>query len=313
MNKVNVIRSTLLIFLFSASFACLTPDKTFAKTDLSMIDTDITFSKDEPFEGDTVRIFARVFNIGDTDVRGFIIFSNNTKEIADPQVISLKANTYDDVFIDWKAKAGDNKIEVKTIGLNPLDENPENNKTVSRGYFVDLDTDHDGIGNNKDLDDDNDGVSDDQEIILGTNPLNSDTDGDKVNDGIDAFPLDINESRDTDKDGVGDNKSPDADGDGLTTEDEVYKYGTNPLSTDSDNDGVPDKKEIEIKTNPSKADTDGDGIIDSKDGAPLDPSIGQASLIGGVAEWFESRPWLYAIFGALAVVVTIFVFRRKKD
>ncbi len=313
MKKLGAISTTLLILISALSFVFLPPNKAFGKTDLSITDTDITFSNDEPLDGDTIRIFARVFNIGDTDVRGFVSFLNNGKEIADPQSISIKTNTYDDVFIDWQAKPGSNKIEAKTTGLNPADDNPENNKVVSREYFVDLDTDSDGIGNVKDPDDDNDGVPDAQEAVLGTNPLSPDTDGDKVNDGIDAFPLDKTESRDTDKDGVGDNKSPDADGDGLTNEDEIYKYGTNPLNPDTDGDRVTDKQEITKGTDPNKTDTDDDGIIDSEDSAPLDASLGQASLIGTLTKWFEGRPWLYAILGALAVIITIFIFRRKKD
>lgn len=313
MKKIGLISASLLLIILSACFVFLPLGNASAKTDLSITDTDITFSKNEPLDGDTIRIFARVFNIGDTDVSGFVGFLNNGKEIADLQTISIKSSTYDDVFIYWKAKAGDNKIEAKIVGLNPADENPENNKIVIREYFVDLDTDLDGIGNKKDLDDDNDGVVDDQEIILGTNPLNPDTDGDKVNDSVDTFPLDKTESRDTDKDGVGDNKSPDADGDGLTNKDEIYKYGTNPLDVDTDGDGLADGREVEIKTDPNKADTDGDGIIDSQDKAPLDASIGQASLMGAIAKWFEGRPWLYAILGALAVIITIFIFRRKKD
>ena len=42
---------------------------------------------------------------------------------------------------------------------------------------------------------------------------------------------------------MGDNKDPDADGDGLTNQDEIQEYGTNPLSSDSDNDGLNDKQE----------------------------------------------------------------------
>lgn len=50
---------------------------------------------------------------------------------------------------------------------------------------------------------------------LGTDPLNPDTDGDGVIDGLDALPLDPTETVDTDGDGIGDNADPDDDGDGL--------------------------------------------------------------------------------------------------
>lgn len=72
-----------------------------------------------------------------------------------------------------------------------------------------LDTDKDGIGNNQDDDDDNEGLKDEEEInVTGTNPLLYDTDGDGVNDKEDAFPLDPNETVDTDQDGLGDNADP---------------------------------------------------------------------------------------------------------
>ncbi len=55
-----------------------------------------------------------------------------------------------------------------------------------------MDTDNDGIGNNKDTDDDNDGIA----------------------DADDAFPLDNTESVDTDGDGIGNNADLDDDNDG---------------------------------------------------------------------------------------------------
>jgi len=70
------------------------------------------------------------------------------------------------------------------------------------------DADEDGLGDFADEDDDNDGMLDITEQEIGTNPLNPDTDGDGVNDGDDVFPLDKNESKDSDEDGLGDNADP---------------------------------------------------------------------------------------------------------
>jgi len=53
-----------------------------------------------------------------------------------------------------------------------------------------LDTDGDGQCNNGDLDDDNDQLSDADEALVGTAPLDPDTDGDGIGDGFDDFPLD---------------------------------------------------------------------------------------------------------------------------
>ncbi len=119
-----------------------------------------------------------------------------------------------------------------------------------------VDTDGDGKGDNADTDDDNDGVldaddgfpldptywadqdkdgtpdendddldgdqlSDDQEEDLGTDPKVSDTDTDGVTDGVDAFPLDSKEQKDSDGDGTGDNSDDDMDGDGTANADDV--------------------------------------------------------------------------------------------
>jgi hypothetical protein len=59
-----------------------------------------------------------------------------------------------------------------------------------RNGIPDIDTDGDGILNHADTDKDNDGLLDFDEVILGTDPLLIDTDGDTYNDSVDAYPLD---------------------------------------------------------------------------------------------------------------------------
>lgn len=227
-----------------------------AKTDISLSETDITFSKEKIFAEDEIKIYARVFNVGDSDVFGFVVFSNNGKEITEPQQISLKPNTYDDVFINWKAKEGDNNIETKITGSNPMDDNLENNSIAKKSIFVDFDTDKDGIGDKNDIDIDNDGLTNEEEAEKKTNPKNFDTDRDNINDKIDIFPLDRNEWRDTDEDGVGDNSDADIDEDGISNEEEIHKYGTSPFNSDSDGDKTLDWIEISSGKNPNLADAD---------------------------------------------------------
>jgi hypothetical protein len=68
-----------------------------------------------------------------------------------------------------------------------------------------VDTDGDGIGDNKDTDDDNDGVPDSVEARLGTDSRRADTDGDGVGDGQDNCPLTPNaDQADGNGDGRGD-------------------------------------------------------------------------------------------------------------
>ena len=54
----------------------------------------------------------------------------------------------------------------------------------------------------------------------------------------------------------------DPDRDWLSTFEEYYFYGTNPLLNDTDNDGLLDGDEINIGTNPRSNDTDNDGLPD---------------------------------------------------
>ncbi len=300
-----------------ALFALLAFQSVLAKADLSINLSDVVFSKDEPMEGEEVRLFARVFNLGDEDVYGSVVFLNKNQQIAESQPISVRVNTYDDVFVDWMVEQGSYDIEVKIIETSPIDENLENNSVVKQDFFVDLDTDNDGTGNTYDSDDDNDNLSDDMEIANGTNPLIADTDGDGVGDEEDAFPLDKKEQKDSDSDGEGDNADWDDDNDGLKDEEELWIHKTDPLVFDTDKDELSDKEEIELGTSPLKADTDNDGVIDSRDVFPLDSSKAQASIFGIIRDFFEQREMpstkVFALAGlALFVILFLFLLRRKR-
>ncbi|TSC93834.1 MAG: calcium-binding protein [Parcubacteria group bacterium Licking1014_1] len=317
-----LISSFAAALLFVCGLAYLPMAAVFAKTDLSLAETDISFSKEEFFEGDLIRIFARAHNLGDTDVLGYVVFLLDGKEMAVLQPISAKINTYDDVFIDWKAKTGSHNIEVKITGLNPADENNENNKIAKKEVFVDSDTDKDEIGDKKDDDDDNDGLTDKQELAASTNPKEPDTDGDEIKDSVDVFPREKTEWQDTDNDGLGDNKDLDDDNDGIFDFEEIYELGANPKNPDTDNDGLNDKQEIEQKTDLKKEDTDSDGSIDSIDKFPIDPTKTGASLMdsarGFMADFMaagllNTKNSIYLIFGApIVLFVLFFLFRKKK-
>ena len=88
-------------------------------------------------------------------------------------------------------------------------------------------------------DSDGDGLNDDLEAELGTDPFNKDTDGDGLTDGEEYLTYKT------------DPLNPDSDFDGLTDGQEVLKYKTNPLERDTDKGGVADGHEvIEDKTDP---------------------------------------------------------------
>lgn len=267
------------------------PNFSFAKTDISISESDIIFSNSEPLAGESIKIYVRVFNLGDTDAYGDVMVSIKDKQTSNSQPVSLRPGTYDDIFITWQAETGLYDITAELSNLSSVDENTENNKAIKKDFFVDLDTDKDGTGDKKDADDDNDGLTDEEETNKNTNPLLADTDGDNVNDKIDTFALDNSEWRDTDGDKIGDNKDVDADGDGLSNQEEISDHGTNPLSQDSD----------------------GDGIIDSKDEFPLDKSKAGASLMDSITALINAKnsPYLFIAI-PFAIIILFLLFRRKK-
>ncbi|WP_244981472.1 adventurous gliding motility protein AgmC [Corallococcus exercitus] len=136
------------------------------------------------------------------------------------------------------------------------------------------------------VDSDNDGLTDAEEVVLGTNPNNPDTDGDGIPDGIEVKvggtdPLDD----DSDDDGITDGNE-DKDHDGIVDADE-----TDPKDIDTDDDGLTDgvetglttpqgddtdpskfvaDKDPSTKTNPLDGDTDDDGLLDGNEDANHD-------------------------------------------
>ncbi|WP_305816598.1 hypothetical protein [Photobacterium leiognathi] len=121
-----------------------------------------------------------------------------------------------------------------------------------------VDTDGDNIGNNKDTDDDNDGVLDSNDAFPEDKSETLDTDGDGVGDNADAFPADDSETLDTDGDGVGDNADA---------------FPADKSETlDTDGDGVGDNADAFSEDKSETLDTDGDGVGDNADAFPADDS-----------------------------------------
>lgn len=86
------------------------------------------------------------------------------------------------------------------------------------------------------LDPDNDGLDGDQELAIGTDPNNWDTNGNGLADGAEYFA------------------------------------GYDPTSWDTDGDGLTNSQELVLGTDPFLADTDRDGVPDAQDAFPLDPT-----------------------------------------
>ena len=135
----------------------------------------------------------------------------------------------------------------------------------------DYDGDNDSIrappGLTEDLDDDGDGASDLDEIANGTEPLNPDTDGDGLCDGINAVPGVCFAGPDP---YPNDPTMPiDTDGDGLPDDDSGWT-GPPYADDDDDNDGYSDVSEDacgsdSLDASSIPADMDGDAICDGDD------------------------------------------------
>ena len=127
---------------------------------------------------------------------------------------------------------------------------------------------------------DADGIADEREVVLGTDPDQTDSDGDGLADGFELNELGTNPALvDSDNDGMGDGferaagfdplaageEDLDPDEDGLSNAGE-YEYGCDPHRADSDGDLIDDGLEVyEHRTDPTLADTDAGGSSDFRE------------------------------------------------
>ena len=127
---------------------------------------------------------------------------------------------------------------------------------------VDVDQDNDGVADELDAFplDPNESVDTDNDGV--GNNADTDDDGDGVADSQDAFPLDNSESLDTDNNGIGNNADTDDDADGVADSVDAFPLD-NTESVDTDNDGI---------GNNADTDDDGDGVTDNVDAFALDNS-----------------------------------------
>jgi len=133
---------------------------------------------------------------------------------------------------------------------------------------------------------DGDGLVTAQEWYVGTDPFDTDTDGDGLGDQEETrirgvLPY----SADTDGDSV-DDGAEDPDGDGFTNIEEV-EAGTPPTFADIDGDNLTDPEEVEYGTDPRSADTDQDLLTDEEeirgpfDTDPVDNDTDDDGIIDG--------------------------------
>ena len=144
-------------------------------------------------------------------------------------------------------------------------------------------------------DSDGDGLTNDREAALGTDPLQPDSDGDRLPDREEVEarltnPLDTDTDDDRVQDGdevltsQTDPRNPDMDGDGRLDGDEIAG-GSDPRNPDTDGDGLRDGDEIKLQSDPRNPDSDGDGLQDGRESAtcPLarDPDSDDDGIVDG--------------------------------
>ena len=151
----------------------------------------IWYSKSPFFDGETVRIYTAIQNNSGDDLKGKVQFSKNNEPIGNAPFSALKGGLIQ-VWQDWQAQEGTYTISARIVDATP----PVSSSfaIAQQEVVVDKDTDKDNIGNTQDPDDDNDGLTDEKEQILGTDPLNPDTDGDNIKDGNDTIEQKIEET-----------------------------------------------------------------------------------------------------------------------
>ena len=154
------------------------------------------------------------------------------------------------------------------------------------------------------VDTDGDGVNDDLDAFPNDASEWADTDGDGVGDNVDAFPNDASEWADTDGDGVGDNadafpndasESVDTDGDGVG--DNADALPDDPTETlDFDFDGIGDNADL---------DDDNDGVADVDDAFPFDATESADFDGDGVGDNADTSTDMQAVASSLIEELTI--------
>jgi len=244
---------------------------------MGFVKSNIWASKVNALVDDNITIYSILVNGESDNLEGNVIFIENStgEAVGTPKPFTLPGDGSSSVLSAvWKAKVGAHQFRAKIVNGVKIDRTgvrtPLGTEILSEltdVVTVKIDSDHDG-------------VPDDQEVTNGTNPNNSDTDGDSLNDHVDPNPT----NRDTDGDGDPDGTDPaptnhdiftppDADHDGITDK----------KDSDMDNDGLYNWVEGSKGTDPRKYDTDGDGVGDKEDAYPLDPKRWKLENIEQVA------------------------------
>lgn len=224
-----------------------------------------TLSVESPIAGSTWTQTSRTDAPAQNSDKSYLSFTLS----GDPRAIPWVAGTELEVF----SFAGSHCPQQDSINLMARDDDTFDGETSGHGNQFNntgwggTEQNHYAVnyGDSADCrDNDNDGISNSQELSLGTNPENADSDGDSLDDlnelGIDFMQQSksglrnirkssLQDIRDTDDDGLIDPLDSDDDGDGVDT---IIEVGNSGKPQDTDNDQTPDYLD---------GDDDGDGLL----------------------------------------------------
>lgn len=166
--------------------------------DLSISASNIRFSEEVLYAGETVRLYATVKNYSDVDISAKVIFYQGALLIGSSQTVSVLAEGgSDDVYVDYEVPYGTFNIRAVIQGQSPEDINAGNDEAITGLFTAVSDADRDGVvdeedncpnNENKDqTDTDGDEVGD---------VCDEDRDGDGVQNDDDAYPDDSSKSTD---------------------------------------------------------------------------------------------------------------------
>lgn len=106
-----------------------------AIVDAAIDQSGINFSTSTFYVGDTVRVYARVRNLGESDMTASVIFYRSDEVLGRAQPISLRAGgAPEEVFVDFVVPEGIFNVRAVLQGMSPEDENVTNNEATTPRY-----------------------------------------------------------------------------------------------------------------------------------------------------------------------------------
>lgn len=206
------------IFISLLFFLCFFPHAlVYAQESNAGFVQGLWYSKEQIFAGESVRIYVAIRNNTEGDLSGTVEFFDGERRIDRKNVQALSGRIIES-WADWSPEYATRtlKATLSRTELHNVGSSTQSVVVVSAlaqdTFFVDYDTDSDGVGNREDTDDDGDTISDTQEKTNGTNPLQKNTVVEEK-----SSEKDTSEEDDTDTSQESDNQDSnnnDQDGDG---------------------------------------------------------------------------------------------------